>query len=129
MSSFQHKLFTALLASAVAVSAGLVGCTGNGAGLNSSGVPIGSSSGGSSGSGSSGSTGPVTADFESIQENVFTPICSPCHSGANAPKGLMLDAAHSYALLVGVPSTEVPSLDRVKPGDPDNSYIIIKLTN
>jgi hypothetical protein len=29
--------------------------------------------------------------------------------------------------LVGVPSTEVPSLLRVKPGDPDNSYIIQKL--
>ncbi len=30
-------------------------------------------------------------------------------------------------MLVGVPSTEVPSLLRVKPGDPDNSYIIQKL--
>ncbi len=41
----------------------------------------------------------------------------------------MLDAAHSYNLLVGVPSNEVPSLDRVKAGDPSSSYIIIKLTN
>jgi hypothetical protein len=38
-----------------------------------------------------------------------------------------LDAADSYNLLVGVPSTEVPSVLRVKPGDPVNSYIIQKL--
>jgi hypothetical protein len=124
MSSFQHKLSAALLAGVVAIAAGLGGCAGNGDGLNSNGQPIGSSSG-SSGSGSS--TGPFTADFESIQENVFTPICQPCHSGANAPHGLMLDAAHSYADLVGVPSVEVPSFDRVKAGDPDSSYIILKL--
>ena len=123
MSSSQHKLYAALLAGLAAAAVGLSGCAGNGDGLNSNGQPIGSS-GGSSGTGSSG---PFTADFESIQENVFTPICSPCHSGANAPHGLMLDAAHSYADLVGVPSVEVPTFDRVKAGDPDSSYIILKL--
>ena len=123
MSSSQHKLYAALLAGLAAAAVGLSGCAGNGDGLNSNGQPIGSS-GGSSGT---GSTGPFTADFESIQENVFTPICSPCHSGANAPHGLMLDAAHSYADLVGVPSVEVPTFDRVKAGDPDSSYIILKL--
>ena len=126
MSSFQHKRFVPLVAGALAVLTGLAGCAGNGNGLNSQGLPVGSSSGGGGGT---GTTGPFTADFQSIQDNVFTPICSPCHSGASAPKGLMLDAAHSYNLLVGVPSTEVPSLNRVKAGDPDSSYIIIKLTN
>jgi hypothetical protein len=123
MSSSQHKLYAALLAWLAAAAVGLSGCAGNGDGLNSNGQPIGSS-GGSSGT---GSTGPFTADFESIQENVFTPICSPCHSGANAPHGLMLDAAHSYTDLVGVASVEVPSFERVKPGDPNSSYIILKL--
>ena len=127
MSSFQHKLLPAFLAGVAAVAVGLGGCAGNGAGLDSNGQPIGSSGGGNSGGSTGG--GAVTADFESIQENVFTPICSPCHSGAGAPQGLMLDAAHSYNLLVGVPSNEVPSLDRVKPGDPASSYIIVKLTN
>ena len=126
MSSFQHKRFVPLVTGALAVITALAGCAGNGDGLNSKGLPIGSSGGGGGGT---GGTGPFTADFQSIQDNVFTPICSPCHSGASAPKGLMLDAAHSYNLLVGVPSTEVPTLDRVKAGDPVNSYIIIKLTN
>ena len=70
---------------------------------------------------------PLSDDFESLQENIFTPICSVCHAGASAPMGLRLDAANSYNLLVGVPSTEVPSVLRVKPGDPDNSYLIQKL--
>jgi hypothetical protein len=94
------------------------GCAGNGQGLNQNGQPI--SSGGTTG-------GPVPADFQSIQANVFTPICSVCHIGASAPEGLQLDAAHSYNLLVGVPSNEQPSLLRVKPGDPDNSYMVHKI--
>ena len=58
---------------------------------------------------------------------MFTPICTRCHSGAGAPQGLQLDAGHSYALLVGVPSTEQPGVLRVKPGDPGDSYLVLKL--
>jgi Bacterial Ig-like domain len=94
------------------------GCAGNGKGLDQNGQPIGS--GGNPG-------GPVTADFQSIQANVFTPICSVCHIGAGAPEGLQLDAAHSYNLLVGVPSVEEPNLLRVKPSDPANSYMFHKI--
>lgn len=107
-----RTLIASLAAAAVA------GCTaGSGAGLDQNGQPIGST----------GGTPPLTADFTSIQANVFTPICTKCHSGAGAPQGLQLDAAHSYSLLVGVPSAEEPNLLRVKAGDPDNSYIIRKL--
>ena len=41
--------------------------------------------------------------------------------------GLKLDAANSYAMLVGVDSIEQPDILRVAPFDPDNSYIIMKL--
>jgi Bacterial Ig-like domain len=124
MSPLQHKFCIARLLSATIVAVVLTGCAGNGDGLNSKGTTGAVSSGSS---GSTGSTGPVTADFESIQENVFTPICAPCHSGAGAPEGLMLDATHSYNLLVGVKSTEVSSLDRVQPSQPDQSYIVLKI--
>ncbi len=100
------------------------GCTGNGDGLDANGQPLSSSSTSSS---SSSSSGALTADFTSIQDNVFTPICTRCHIGASAPEGLELDAAHSYALLVGVASTEEPDVLRVDPGHPDQSYIILKL--
>jgi len=103
--------------SAIATSVALASCAGNGDGLNAGGRPIGDGSGG----------GPLTADFASIQEHVFTPICTACHAGANAPQGLRLDSANSYDLLVGIPSNEASSVLRVKPGDPDHSYLIQKL--
>lgn len=85
---------------------------------------------GSCGSGDgfpTGAGGPLQANFDSIQANIFTPICEQCHSGAGAPFGLRLDAANSYALLVGVASGQNSSLLRVKANDPANSYIIRKL--
>jgi len=91
---------------------------GNGEGLDANGQPIGSEP---------PPDQTLTATFASIQANIFTPICTRCHSGPAAPEGLQLDAQHSYALLVGVPSTESPSVLRVKPGDPDSSYIVQKL--
>jgi hypothetical protein len=97
----------------------LVACAGNGEGLDANGRPLIPGGG--------GSPPPLSDDFESLQANIFTPICSVCHVGDSAPEGLRLDAANSFNFLVGVPSTEVPSLMRVKPGDPDNSYIIQKL--
>jgi methionine-rich copper-binding protein CopC len=100
------------------LAAAATGCAGNGNGLDANGNPITPGSGG---------TTPLTADFQSIQDNVFTPICTQCHIGAGAPQGLQLDADHSYSLLVSVPSSEQPTVLRVAPGSPDNSYIIRKL--
>ncbi|HSG63732.1 MAG TPA: hypothetical protein VLD39_01985, partial [Gammaproteobacteria bacterium] len=71
--------------------------------------------------------GMLEPTFASIQANVFTPICEQCHAGAGAPEGLRLDAANSYALLVGVPSQQESGFLRVEPGDPENSYVIMKL--
>jgi Bacterial Ig-like domain len=102
---------------ALLLVAGAAGCAGNGDGLNQNGQPLSTG----------GAGGPVTADFKSIQDNVLTPICAQCHIGASAPQGLQLDAGHSYNLLVGVPSSEQPNLLRVKPGDPDDSYMVHKI--
>lgn len=95
----------------------LAACAGSGDGLDENGRP------GEPGDGD----GVLTPDLQSIQDEVFTPICTQCHAGASAPAGLRLDAASSYGALVGVPSSEVPSLLRVKPGDPGNSYLVQKL--
>jgi hypothetical protein len=114
-----HCVPPAYRACVLLVSLIIAACAGNGEGLDANGRPLAP--------GGSGSLPPLSADFDSIQANIFTPICSVCHIGGSAPEGLRLDAADSFNLLVGVPSTEVPSLLRVKPGDPDNSYIIQKL--
>jgi hypothetical protein len=107
-----HKTWSALC-----VLTQLAGCAGSGDGLDASGRPISSG----------GGDGALTPDFASIQANVFTPICTQCHVGANAPQGLRLDSANSYGALVGVSSSEQPSLMRVKPGDAANSYLVQKL--
>ncbi len=66
-----------------------------------------------------------------IQNEVFSPICSVCHSGPTSstlPSGMDLSTtANSFAALVGVASIQAPSIDRVQPGEPDNSYLIDKL--
>ena len=97
----------------------VVGCGGgSGENLDANGRPVGEGD---------DPSGPMTASFNSIQSHVFTPVCTACHSGSAAPRGLRLDAANSYALLVNVPSGGVPWLMRVTPGDADNSYLVQKL--
>jgi hypothetical protein len=104
------------------------GC-GSGSGGGGGGAPGGGggAGGGANGGGGGGGGPALEATFASIQEQIFTPICTACHIGATAPLGLRLDAANSYGLLVGVPSAQEPSLQRVQPGNPDNSYLIRKL--
>ena len=68
-------------------------------------------------------------NFSEIQANVFTPDCatSGCHAGANAAASLNLEEANSYAMLVGIQSSQDGALQRVEAGDPDNSYLVQKL--
>ena len=94
------------------------GCSaGSGEGLDNNGRPLDEGAGG----------GPLIAEFQSIQDNVLTPACTICHAGAGAPVGLRLDQGNSFAMLVNVFSTQVPTILRVNPGDPDNSYLIQKI--
>jgi hypothetical protein len=70
------------------------------------------------------------ATLTSIQTNVFTPRCSGCHNGVGAtlPGAMNLTSASaSHAALVGVASTEVPTLQRVAAGNPNDSYLVRKL--
>jgi hypothetical protein len=95
----------------------IAGCTaGSGEGLDISGRPLGE-----------GGNVPLAPTLASVQANVFNPSCIVCHSGANAPQGLRLDAANSFTNLVGVASRENSSFLRVAPGAPDASYLIQKL--
>ena len=104
---------------AVCVSALLAGC-GGGGGYNNNNAPPPASQ---------NPPPPATTQslFQQVQSQVLTPNCNGCHVGANAPAGLRLDAANSFAMLVNVASTQVPTLLRVKPGDPDNSYLVQKI--
>src|SRR5687768_4750741 len=97
------------------MSCALAACAGNGDGLDPNGRPL-----------EEDTSGTLQPTFQSIQDNVFTPVCTGCHAGAGAPLGLRLDEGSSYALLVNASSVEVPSLRRVPPGNPDPSHLIQK---
>jgi hypothetical protein len=63
-----------------------------------------------------------------IQEEVFTPICSTCHGGANPAAGQNLSSIeNSIASLINVDSSN-PDFKRVLPGDSLNSYLYLKIT-
>jgi hypothetical protein len=93
----------------------LASCGGSGEGLDENGRPL------------TDEPTPLVPELQSIQDNVFTPICTGCHAGSSAPLGFRLDAGSSFSMLVNTASVEVPSLKRVLPGNPDQSYLIQKL--
>lgn len=68
-------------------------------------------------------------NFADIQAGIFATECalSGCHRGGSAPLGLDLSPGSAAANLVNVPSAEVPALLRVAPGNPDDSYLVIKI--
>ena len=105
--------FTGIMGLSVLLA--LASCTaGDGTGLDAGGRPLPPAP-------------PPNDDFQEIQDTIFTARCVGCHSGANAPQGLRLDAGNSFAMLVNAPSTEVPGLMRVNPGNPDASYLVQKI--
>jgi len=74
-------------------------------------------------------TAPPPVTLTQLQTQIFTPICSVCHTGigTNLPGVQNLTAGHTFASIVGVPSIEQPSVLRIKPNDPTNSYLIRKI--
>lgn len=64
-----------------------------------------------------------------VQAEVFNKSCAfnSCHGGGS-PSGSMNLEAPAFANIVGVPSSQVPGMDRVTPGDPGASYLFLKLT-
>jgi len=67
--------------------------------------------------------------FSRIQGEIFSPICAQagCHDAATASGGQVLAAGVAYGNIVGVRSTEVSTLNRIEPGDPERSYMVKKL--
>jgi hypothetical protein len=77
-------------------------------------------------------TGPtpnLQATFSSIQSEILSQRCAGCHNGTTRflPALMNLTEGNAYASLVGVASVEQPGLQRVAPGDPENSYLIHKV--
>lgn len=76
------------------------------------------------------SNGAAAATLTQLQAEIFGPICSGCHNGVGTSlPGVqnLTSAAATFKSLVGVPSIEQPSVERVNPGNPDVSYVVLKL--
>ena len=82
------------------------------------------------GCGESEAPEPIPPRLSAIETEIFAHNCtlSSCH-GAQSPQEGMSLVSPSHAALSGVPSTEVPTLMRVAPGDPDGSYLLQKIAS
>ena len=76
----------------------------------------------------------VQPTFDDIEAKVFSSSCSTrsCHSVEGGKGGLVLTADKAYDQLVGVLASNTAAAakgkKRVVPGDPDNSFLMQKLT-
>jgi hypothetical protein len=50
-----------------------------------------------------------------------------CHGSSNGQAGLTLYPGGDFSHLIDIPSTEMPGMKRVKPYDPDRSYVWLKI--
>jgi len=67
--------------------------------------------------------------FNFIQAEIFDLNCAlpGCHATAVEPHQLNLSAGQAYGNLVGISARANPDLLRVDPGNPDDSFLIVKL--
>lgn len=74
---------------------------------------------------------PPAVTVTDIENQIFTPRCatSGCHVAGDAVFDLVLSSGESYDRLVNVPSAEIPSFDRVEPGNATDSYLYMKVAD
>ncbi len=67
----------------------------------------------------------LSADVQPI----LTANCTTgCHGGSQPILGQNLSEGQTRATTVNVPSVELPTMDRIEPGDPENSYLFHKIS-
>jgi len=72
---------------------------------------------------------PAAPTLTQLSTTVFA-VCGTCHTGGGTALPFSMNLSNRaaiYTSIVNVPSVEIPSIDRVKPGDPTNSYVVQKL--
>lgn len=93
-------------------------CAGDGTGLGPDGNPLGTTTG--------------CEDAVCLSRDVqplFTFNCAlaGCHAGTQPQQGVNLSEGVAYANIVDVPSAELPGMRRVRPSQPDSSYLVHKV--
>jgi hypothetical protein len=88
-----------------------------------------------SGDGPGGGSDPCAVDADPTAtlscdvQPIFTASCalSGCHAGTSPELGLDLSAGATVGSTVDVPSSEAPTLARIRPNLPDSSYLVHKI--
>ena len=70
------------------------------------------------------SSGPV---YSQAVQPIFDRECVRCHGPKEKKSKLDLSTGQSYKAIVGIPSREVPGTVLVKEGNPEESYLWLKL--
>jgi hypothetical protein len=71
--------------------------------------------------------GEATVSYSAHLEPLVIAHCLSCHESEEAKGKLVLDPGMGYDRLVGHRSIQDPEMALVEPGDPENSYLWLKL--
>lgn len=77
-----------------------------------------------------GNNGGSGISFAEDIQPIFTNSCAfagGCHAGGSPALGMNLSAGQAYQNIVSVPADQLSSMNRIEPGEPDNSYLIHKI--
>jgi hypothetical protein len=109
----------ALAIAVLAIGGTLTGCAGGGGGGGGGGAPKPPCT----------TTSLPSVSFSMDIQPIFNRSCAlpSCHMPPVPAQGQDLSPGVAYAQSVNVRSTEQPRLERVKPGEPNNSYLIRKI--
>lgn len=102
-----------------------LGCAGDGTGLDQNGNPLTQVTPCVVPTGGCTSGVCFDVDIQPILSNNCA--FSGCHAGSQPAQGQNLSAGVAYANIVCVPATERPGMMRVRPFEPDSSYLVHKI--
>ena len=72
-------------------------------------------------------TSPATVSYQADIVPLLESQCAACHLTGEEAGGMSLVGDAAIGFLVGKPSEEAPAIMRVVAGDPDASYLVMKL--
>ena len=97
-----------------------LGCSGDGSTMGPDGLPA---------SNNQNDNAEPAITLAQLSAEIFTPKCatSGCHSGASPDAGLSLTTANIAEETIGVPASGNSNFQLFAPGDPVNSYVLMKV--
>jgi hypothetical protein len=114
---------------ALATAGALAGCAGDGTTLGPDGRPLGQAPKEDGNMMDDGEQPKTDITLTQLSRELFSLNCSfvGCHGGSLPASNMSLESNRLAQELVNVASVEKPQFKRVDPGNPDDSYLLMKL--